>query len=219
MILGDIIAEARIMLQDTNATLYRYSDADMLKFANQTLKRIAVLRPDLFAYVGTVTCTAGAVLQSAPADSLRIMEVFGIQGGDAIRETNREILDNTYPDWVNDAAGPAVNWMRHPRANNKFFIYPKAPANQILTVEYAQNPPTYTAGQTVDLLPDAYASVVLDGIIFAAESIDNEHVNSNRAALFQKTFSDALAINMEQRKLTDYETAGMIGQQPQEKIL
>jgi hypothetical protein len=96
MTLGDIIAEARILLQDTRSSLYRYSDADLLKFGNQTLKRMAVLRPDLFSYIGPITCTAGTVIQSAPADSLRIMEVFSISGGKAVRETNREILDQTY---------------------------------------------------------------------------------------------------------------------------
>lgn len=209
MILGDVIDEARILLQDSNTALQRFSDAQLLGFANQTLKRIAVLRPDLFAYVGSIPCTAGTVIQSMPTDSIRLMEIFSVSGGASVRETNRQVLDETYPAWVSDTAGACVNWMRHPRNSNKFFIYPKAPADQVLIGEYAKAPQDYDDATTVELLPDAYYPTVLDGVVFLAESIDNEHVNSGRAALFQKAFIDALAVNLQSRPTTDMEGTGL----------
>ena len=42
MILNDVITEVRRILQDEN-TPQRYSDTVLLGFANQTLKRMAVL--------------------------------------------------------------------------------------------------------------------------------------------------------------------------------
>lgn len=209
MLLGDIVTEARTMLQDTHVSLQRFSDDMLLHFANQSLKRMAVLRPDLFSYFGNVPCTAGQVLQQLPADASRLMEIFSVVGGGSVRETNRETMDDVYPQWVSDTAGPAVNWMRHPRSATRFFIYPKAPADQQLLVEYSQTPPDYDAATPVELLPDAYYPVVLDGVIFLAESIDNEHVNSGRAELFQKSFSEALAANMQSRELTDKEQAAL----------
>jgi len=208
MKLSAVLTEVRRVLQDNTAP-YRYSDTYLLGFANQALKRMAVLRPDLFAYIGTVTCTANAVIQSAPADSIRVMEVFQVQGGNGVTEVNRDSLDETYPGWMNDAAGACVNWMRHVRNPNRFFIYPKAPAGQVLVVEYSQAPPDYTADADVALLPDAYFPVVVDGTIFLAESVDNEHVNSNRAQLFQQTFTQALGVNAQSRTLTDTEEAGL----------
>lgn len=208
MKLSAVLTEVRRVLQDNTAP-YRYSDTYLLGFANQALKRMAVLRPDLFAYIGTVTCTAGAVIQSAPADSIRIMEVFQVQDGNGVTEVNRDSLDETYPGWMNDAAGACVNWMRHVRNPNRFFIYPKAPAGQVLVVEYSQAPPDYAADADVALLPDAYFPVVVDGTIFLAESVDNEHVNSNRAQLFQQTFTQALGVNAQSRTLTDTEEAGL----------
>lgn len=209
MILSDVISEARILLQDTHATLRRYSDADLLLFANQALKRIALLRPDLFSYFGNVSCTAGTVLQSLPADAVRLMDVFSVTGGGSVRETNRETMDDAYPQWVSDTAGAAVNWMRHPRSATKFFIYPKAPVSQQLVVEYAQSPSDYEEDDEVELLPDAYYPVVVDGVVFLAESMDNEHVNSGRAELFQKSFSEALAVNLQSREVTDHEKANV----------
>ena len=208
MKLSAVITEVRRVLQDNTAP-YRYSDTYLLGFANQALKRMAVLRPDLFAYIGTVTCTADAVIQSAPTDSIRVMEIFQVQGGSGVTEVNRDSLDETYPGWMNDAAGACVNWMRHVRNPNRFFIYPKAPAGQVLVVEYAQTPPDYAIDADVALLPDAYFPVVVDGTIFLAESVDNEHVNSNRAQLFQQTFTQALGVNAQSRTLTDTEEAGL----------
>jgi len=208
MKLSAVLTEVRRVLQDNTAP-YRYSDTYLLGFANQALKRMAVLRPDLFAYIGTVTCTANAVIQSAPADSIRVMEVFQVQGGNGVTEVRRDSLDETYPGWMNDAAGACVNWMRHVRNPNRFFIYPKAPTGQVLVVEYSQAPPDYTADADVALLPDAYFPVVVDGTIFLAESVDNEHVNSNRAQLFQQTFTQALGVNAQSRTLTDTEEAGL----------
>jgi hypothetical protein len=209
MILNDVITEVRRMLQDENSP-QRYSDTVLLGFANQALRRIAVLRPDLFAKVSTMTCTTNEAIQSAPTDSLRIMEVFSVSGGNGCIEVNRESLDQSYPQWMNDTAGATVNWMRHTRNANKFFIYPKAPAGQVLDIEYSQSPPTYDGTTTVDLLSDAYFPVVVDGTIFLAESVDNEHVNSNRASMFYKSMINALGYNAQSRLLTDTEDAGLL---------
>lgn len=208
MILDDVITEVRRILQDTTAP-QRYSDTVLLGFANQALKRIAVLRPDLFAYIGEITCTANSVVQSAPTDSIRLIEIYSVKDGNGVIETNREALDQAYPQWMNDTAGPTVNWMRHVRNSNKFFIYPKAPAGQILIGEYAQTPPNYDGVTPVDLLPDAYEPVVIDATVFIAESVDNEHVNSNRASLFQKSFTQALGVSAQSREITDPEDAGL----------
>lgn len=209
---NEVITEARRLIQDINSP-QRYSDTVMLGFVNQTLKRMAVLRPDLFAYIGEIPCTAGQVLQSPPIESLRIIEIFQVKDGNGVTEVDRTILDQTYPGWMNDTAGPTVNWMRHVRNPNRFFIYPKAPASQILIGEYSQTPPNYTGAQTVSLLPDAFFPVVVDGTVFLAESVDNEHVNSNRAQLFQQSFTQALGVSAQARTLTDTEESGIPGEQ------
>lgn len=208
MKLSNVITEVRRILQDTNAPL-RYSDTVLLGFANQALKRIAVLRPDLFAYIGEIPTTAGAVIQSAPSDSIRIMEIFQVKNGAGVTETSREALDQTYPTWMNDTAGATVNWMRHVRNPNRFFIYPKAPSGQVLIGEYAQTPKDYTSDEDVALLPDAFFPVVVDATVFVAESVDNEHVNSNRAQLFQQSFTQALGVSAQGRVITDTEEAGL----------
>jgi len=209
VILNDVIAEVRNLVQDTDSNAYRYTDAVLLKFANQTLRRASIFRPDLFSLQANLSCVAGTVVQTAPTDSIRLMEVYYNVGGNGIIETSREALDQAYPTWMNDSAGATVNWIRNIRNPNKFFVYPKAPSSHEIVIEYAQTPPTYAGDATVALLPDAYFPAIIDGTIFLVESIDNEHVNSNRAALFQQSFSQALGISSQTRQITDTESGGL----------
>lgn len=205
---ADIIAEARVLIQDSR-TPYRYSDAVLLGFVNQTLRRMSILRPDLFSIIGDIPTVANTVIQSCPADSLRLVEIFQIKNGDAVTEVNREVLDQMNPGWVNETAGTPLNFMRHVRNPNKFFLYPRPATGIVLVGEYAQVPPTYTLNQTIAALPDAYLPVAADGVVFLAESVDNEHVNSNRAKLFQESFNQTLAAGLQTRTITDTESGGL----------
>ncbi len=205
---AQVIVEVRRILQDIRVP-QRYSDALLLGFVNQALKRMAVLRPDLFSVIDDFVTQAGQTIQSAPADSLRMMEVFQVKDGDGIVEVSRKAMDETYPGWVNDPAGPTVNWMRHVRNDNRFFIYPKAPAGQTLVIEYAQTPREYGLEETIERLSEAYFPVLVDGAVFLAESVDNEHVNSNRAQLFQQSFTQALGVSVQARSITDTEEGGL----------
>lgn len=204
---NEVITEVRRLIQDTKAS-YRYSDSVLLGFVNQTLKRMVMLRPDLFAVIGDFSTTANTVLQSCPADSIRLIEIFQVKNGNAILEVNRDTLDRTAPNWQNEAAGQPVNFMRHVRNPNRFFVYPRPSAGVELVGEYAQTPPDYTLEQEINYPIDAYFPTVVDGVVFLAESIDNEHVNSGRAKLFQDAFVQGLGVSLQSRTITDTEAGG-----------
>lgn len=205
---NEVITEVRRLIQDTKVT-FRYSDTVLLGFVNQTLKKMAVLRPDLFAVIADFTTVANTVLQSCPTDSVRLMQIFQIKSGDAVTEVSKETLDQMYPNWVNETAGIPVNFMRHVRNPNKFFVYPRPSAGVILVGEYAQSPATYAINDSVALLPDAYLTSVVEGTVYLAESVDNEHVNSGRAKLFQDAFVQGLGVGLQSRVITDTEAGGL----------
>jgi len=48
-----------------------------------------------------------------------------------------------------------------------------------------------------------------DATIFLAESVDNEHVNSKRADVFYRSFTQSLAVNAQSKVATDMEDAGL----------
>ena len=212
-----VIDEVRILIQDTRVSSYRYTDAMLLKFVNNTLRRIAMLRPDLFSKLDTaITVVADTVIQTMPTDSARIVEIFQAvdsSGETAVRtaitEVSRETLDRTTPDWVSVTAGVPTNFMRHVRNSNKYFLYPRPTSSITLVGEYIQSPPNYDYDDDIALLPDAYFPSVVDGVIFMAESLDNEHVSTGRAKLFYDSFVQSLGVTLQSRIVTDTESAGM----------
>ncbi len=204
----DVITEVRRLIQDESAPL-RYSDAVLLGYVNQTLKRMAILRPDLFSFITNISTTANTVLQSCPSDSVRLVEIFRVVNGNAITEVSRDTLDQSAPGWVAEAAGTPVNYVRHVRNPNRFFLYPAPTTGTQLVAEYVQSPPAYTLGQTIGLLPDSYLSTVVDGTVYLAESVDNEHVNSGRAKLFFDSFTQSLGVGLQSRAITDTEEGGL----------
>lgn len=205
---AEVITEVRRLIQDTREPL-RYSNAVLLGFVNQTLKRMVMLRPDLFAVIGEVPVTAGSVLQSMPADSVRLIEIFQVKGGGAVSEVNRAMLNRSSPQWVAEASGMPVNFMRHVRNPNRFFVYPPPSAGTVLIAEYAKSPPDYGVDDTINYPLDTYFPALVDGVVFMAESIDNEHVNSGRAKLFQDSFAQLLGVALQSRAVTDVESAGL----------
>lgn len=201
---SDVIVEVRKLLQDTQAP-YRYSDTDLVGYVNQTLKRMAVLRPTLFTNITSVPLTANSVIQDLPVDAHRLVQVFYIDNYNSVNEVEREVLERAYPQWVSDPAGIPFNFIRHPRNATKFFLYPRPIANLTATVEYVVEPATYGLGDTILYLKDTYLGVVIDGVMFLASSIDDEHVLSNRAKLFMESFTQALGVDLQQQAVLDNE--------------
>lgn len=203
-----IITEVRRIIQDTTAP-YRYSDSDLLGFVNQTLKRMAVLRPDLFGEIGEVPTVADSSVQSLPSDAIRLIDVFQVKDGTVITEVDRETMSRNAPLWMSETSGTPVNYMRHVKNAEKFFLYPKPTSGIILIAEYAKTPQDYAINDTITQPSDAYAPVIVDGTVFLAESIDAEHVNSGRAKLFLDAFTQALGASLQSRTVTDTKAAGL----------
>ena len=203
-----IIAEARKLINDTRVP-QRYSDGDMLGFVNQTLKRMAMYRPDLFLQIGDVSTTPNTTVQTMPTDSIRLVEIFGIKDGNTVTEVDRDTFDQTYPGWRNEPAGQPVNFMRHVRNPNVYFLYPRPSSGVILLAEYAKVPTDYALNDPIAAPIDAYFPTVVDGVVYLAESVDDEHVNSGRAKLFLDSFTQGLGVSLQSREITDGDDAGL----------
>ncbi|MFM6959555.1 MAG: DUF6682 family protein [Schleiferiaceae bacterium] len=202
---ADIVVETRELLLDESEP-YRYSDEFIIRKVNQVLRRMVIVRPDLFAAIDTITTVPGS-LQSCPADSVRLMDVAVNGVGYTPKEINQEVLDLMFPRWNTDATGATINWMRYPRDPNRFYVYPPAAGGEQLTIVYAKSPPVYGATDVVGL-QDAYQPVLLDGVCWLMESIDAEHVESGRAKMFQDAYNNALGAGLAARVITDTDDAG-----------
>ena len=196
------------MVQD-QLVPYRYSDTVLLGYVNQSLQRMAILRPDLFTDIVDITTTADAAVQSLPAEAIRLVDIFQVKNGNAITEVDRETMNRNYPGWMNEASGTPVNFMRHVKNPDRYFLYPRPAAGVVLVGEYAKSPIDYTINASIDVISDTYFPIVVDGTVYLAESIDDEHVQSGRAKLFYDSFVEQLGAGLQSRKLTDTKSAGM----------
>ena len=203
-----IIAQVRNLIQDSS-TPYRYSDSVLLGYVNQALKRMAILRPDLFGVLGDITTTADSAVQALPSTAIRLIDIYQVKNGNAITEVDRETLSRCNPTWMTETAGVPVNYMRHVKNPQKFFLYPRPIAGTVLVAEYANTPLDYTINDTIVAPPDSFMPVVVDATVFLAQSEDDEHVNSNRAKLFLDLFTQELGASLQSRTITDTKTAGM----------
>ena len=204
----DVITDVRRLIQDED-TPYRYSDTMLLGFVNQTIRRMIMLRPDLFTTVTTISTTPNVSEQALPSTAVRLVEIFRVQGGTSIEEVDRDAFDRAYPQWTTDPAGIPTKYIRHPRNPRAYFLYPRPTSGIVLVGEYVVTPPAYIISDTISALPDAYFPSLVDGTVFLAESVDNEHVNSGRAKLFYDSFTQSLGVDLQSRNLTDLENGGV----------
>lgn len=210
---NDIITDVRRLIQDNQLlrTPDTYSAATLLGFVNQTLKQTAVLRPDLFSLIADISTVANTVVQSMPSDSTRLVDIFSIKNGNAITESSREILDRSLPNWTSADAGTPVNWMRHVKNPNRFFLYPRPIAGIVLVGEYVQSPPNYTLSQSIGLLPDSYLPAISIGTVAKILSIESaQNVQSaQKAAQMVDQYSTLLGVALQNRPITDTRSSGL----------
>lgn len=201
----EVITQARVLINDDNALMpERFSDTDMLGFVNQAIKRACMVRPDLFIVSEAVTPTVDAVEQELATNVTRIMEIHRVVGGATIGEVDKETMDRSAPDWTTEDSGTPVNWMRHPRNPRRYFLYPPPATGTQLEVEYIEVPDDYSLGDTM-ILPDSYKSAIIDCVVYLAEVIDNESVETERAKTFYTSFLQSLGADFAQREVVDDE--------------
>lgn len=202
----EVITQARVLINDDNALMpERYSDTELLGFVNQAIKRAAMVRPDLFIISNEITPTADQVEQELPTSVTRIMEVHRVVGGGAIGEVDKETMDRSAPDWTIEDSGTPVNWMRHPRNPRRYFLYPAPSTGTELSVEYIEVPDDYGLSDTM-ILADSYRSAIVDCVVYLAEVVDNESVETERAKAFYTSFLQSLGADMSQREVVDNES-------------
>lgn len=214
---AEIITECRRLLNDT-VSPYRYSDTVLLGYVNQTVKRMAILRPDLFGELGEIPTTPESAIQSLPPGAHRLIDVYQVKDGAAITEVDRETMARNHPSWMTEVAATPVNFMRHVRNPTKFFVYPRPVTGTVLIGEYAVTPSDYAADDEISVLPPSYMGVMVDGVMFLASSTDDEHVNSGRAGVFLESFTQQLGVALQNRPVLDNKFSGMRPPRPAEVL-
>ena len=205
-----IITQTKFLIQDSQLAKSpdEHLDVVLLNLVNQAVQTMAVYRPDIFAKVSDVVLTANSVLQFAPTDALRLIDVLGVTGGNIIREVSLEAMDLSTPGWISATAATPVHWMRHPRNPTGFYVYPKPTAGITATVEYAASPPDYTVSDTI-AVPAAYASALSAEVGANALLIFSDPKDAALAQTLAARFQAMVVKALDTRALTDYPSSAL----------
>ena len=178
----DIITSARYTLSDYRPE-FRQTDDELLGYVNDAMRECVVLRPELFSTVGDMTCVAGACEQALIfADAVALLEVLCLHTGPAINPFDLMAMNAFNPNWRADPEGVATQWTKFANDPLRFYVYPKAPPDQVIDVRYIRNPTTLLIGDVITDLPVVYQPALVHYVVAKAESKDSEHVLSQRAA-------------------------------------
>jgi hypothetical protein len=193
-----------------------YSAATLLVFVNNTIKRMVMLRPDLFTTVATISTTPNVVMQSMPSDSFRLVDIFQVTNGNTLEEVDRTQFNRTDINWAIEPAAAPVKFMRHPRNPNRYFLYPRPIAGTTLEAEYVKVQPTYNLNDNIVGLPDDYLPAVVDGTLYNIVAIENEmnptQLGVMKVKMYWDSFTQSLGLALQTRDLIDKEVVPDMGQ-------
>lgn len=194
-------------LQDT--TSVRWPVAELVRYLNDGQREVVLYRPDSMVTNATVTLTAGAK-QALPSNGSKLIDVIRNSAGNkrSVRMTARNILDTQTPSWYNLAGVTEIlHYMYDPRDPKVFYVYPPAASTGAsVDLVYSAYPSDITepadgavfSAVTGNIsLPDIYANILADYIMYRAYTKDTEYAgNAARAQAHYAAFQAALSTEM-----------------------
>lgn len=203
MKVSDVIDRARIMLNDTDAAGYRWSDSELISYVNDAELTIAVVRQDSSPGTSVVTLVAGT-RQTLPGEALRLFDVprniasDGVTPGRSIRITDRELLDMFEPNWHKATKRAEVRHFLYEETNPyEFFVYPPVNAGVKVEVRYSKRPTEHTAKNEDLVLNDGFFEAILNYVMYRSYLKDAEFSgNAQLATQYLATTGSLLGVKL-----------------------
>lgn len=194
---GDVISRAQLVLNDSEPPYVRWKQPEMFAWLNDAACEIVIRRPAARAVTGEITLVGGT-LQSLPPGGLELLDVPRNVGGRSIRRTDRQVLDDTLPDWHElKQAAVVKHYTFDERTPTIFYVYPPARPGVKVQALYSEAPPTVTAEDDTLELDRAYMGPLVSYILYRALAKDSEFADGNVAAAHFQAFNEALGANNE----------------------
>lgn len=175
----------------------RWTKQELLDYYNDATRAIVLIRPDAHTKQIEFSCVAGTK-QALPNDALRLIEVVRNSVGKVIRFVPRKALDDSYPDWHENANSSNVSaYTYDERYPKTFYLYPGVKGGHSVDLVYSVAPQEKTIGDVeaggIADLDDVYINPMVDFILYRAFSKDSEYAaNSNRASSHYQAFMQQL---------------------------
>ena len=186
----------------------RWSDAELIRWINDSRMAILTRRPQALSKTATVALVAGT-LQTIPADGAHLLDVIrnmGMAGntpGRAIRRTDRQNIDDTDPYWHTATPSKEVSQFTFDdRLPKEYYVTPPAVAGTQVQISYAAIPTAVTATADSYDIGLEYMDAVVNYVAYRAKSKDSEYANAAEAGAFYGAFTDALGVTQQGQTTT-----------------
>jgi len=162
-----VIDTIRFTIHDTNASTYRWTDAELLDYINAGSRQIVTIVPEANITDAIQTITNTIAKQALPTGGIKFIKVLNnvspadgttIEG--PVRQVEKDALDSYDPNWEYDttikAVAAAVDFFDHfchdPRDKKAYYVYPPGSTTVYANVQYSAIPTVMTAvGDTIPL--------------------------------------------------------------------
>lgn len=204
MKVSDVLSRVRAIVNDADASAYRWTNAELIDAINDAQGLIAIHRPDAFPVDVVATLVAGSK-QSLPTGGYRLMDVIrnigadGTTPGRAIRPTDRDTLDAYDPYWhTNTKKNEIKNFVYDERNPSVFFVNPPVNAGVKAQILYAKRPTTLTATTDDLAIAEAYFEAVVLFTLFRAYAKESDFAgNAQLAGNYLSLFASLLGIKLQ----------------------
>lgn len=213
MLESDVLTRASDLLNDTSNTYWPV--AELRRWLNDGQRVIATLRPDSTSETLTYGLTAG-VLQTLPVGAQLLLDIPYNSNGRSIRICEMETLAAYNPNWAGAAQAQIVeNFMYDERTPLVFYVYPPAAANSVVTIVFSKNPQATTGPNDPIVVNDSYVDVLVDYIVYRAQSKDAEIGALNESSkMHYQFFHDKFRTKIESDIRLSPNTANKGGETP-----
>jgi len=183
-----IIDKAEIVLQDeqTDQTIRRWPEAEMLTWATDAEREIAKLKEDAYPVISVVQLTAGSQ-QTLTGFTVQLMDVLcnmstdGTTRGNVVSVVDKALMNSFNPGWMAETAKAYVTHVIYDslRSPKLFWVYPQSTGTNYLEIMCNELPDngSKVIGDNM-LLADEYANAMLHYIIAMCYAKDTDIPNS-----------------------------------------
>ena len=195
---SDIIAKVGYLLIDEGHV--RWTVSELIGWINESAGAILTRRPAAFARRSVATLVAGT-LQTIPADAAMLLDVTrnmksdGTTPAGVIRRTDRQLLDDSDPDWHTSRQRTAVkHYTYDDRTPTIYYVYPPVTAGVKVEMMDAALPAAVADQNGSLAINPEYLEAVVNYVAYRCHTKDAEYANPTVAVAFFQAFENALGI-------------------------
>lgn len=199
---NDLIVDAALLYGDTGYD--RVSTADWIKYLNNAIRALILVRPDAGATTEALQLSAG-IKQDLPSDSLRLLDISrnlgtdGLTAGKVITPADRKHIDYSNLLWPAGTGETAIDNFSYNKENPRiFYVTPPVHATTAVYVEFQSSklPTAVTTTASALGVNDVFYEPILNFMLHKAFTADDEDVEFQKGITYLQNFFNLLQVEM-----------------------